>query len=102
MLEKLLHLKEADMGSKGTGKGEDLARLAHIRALLTQIREESSCLTLKDLAVDGKTLQQAGFIPGPNMGRCLNRLLEQVLDEQLPNEKDALLAAAKTIWEELS
>ena len=101
MLEKLLHLKEADMGSKGTGKDEDLAHLAHIRELLAQIREENSCLTLKDLAVDGKALQQEGFTPGPKMGRCLNLLLEQVLDEQLLNEKAALLEAAKTIWEEL-
>ena len=102
LLEKLLCLQEADMGSKGTGKAEDMEQFVRIRSLLDEITEENSCLTLKDLAVDGNALQQAGFAPGPNMGRCLNRLLEQVLDEQLPNEKESLLAAANTIWEELS
>ena len=100
LLEMLVDLQEADMGSKGTGKEEDLMQFSKIRALLKEIYEENSCLTLKDLAIDGKALQQAGFTPGPNMGRCLNALLEQVLDEQLPNEQDALLEAAKTLWEE--
>ena len=101
-LEMLLYLQEADMGSKGTGKQPEMAQFDHLRRLLLEIEDENSCLTLKDLALDGKALQQAGFAPGPKMGRCLNILLEQVLDEQLPNEKEALLDAAKTIWEELS
>ena len=101
-LEQLLQLQEADMGSKGTGKQPEMAQFDHLRRLLLEIEDENSCLTLKDLALDGKALQQAGFAPGPKMGRCLNILLERVLDEQLTNEKDALLDAAKTIWEELS
>lgn len=101
LLEELLLLQEADMGSKGTGKRSDMEQFARIRALLGEIAEENSCLSLKNLAVDGKTLQQAGLVPGPKMGRCLNLLLERVLDEQLPNEREPLLDAAKTIWEEL-
>ena len=102
LLEQLLCLQEADMGSKGTGKHEEMEQFAQLRGLLDEIHAENSCLTLKDLAVDGKTLQQAGFVPGPKMGHCLNVLLEQVLDEQLPNEPEALLAAANIIWEELA
>ena len=33
---------------------------------------------------------------GRAIGQCLNTLLEQVIDERLPNEKAALLAFAKT------
>ena len=102
LLEKLLCLQEADMGSKGTGKKEEMEQFAQLRGVLDEIREENSCLRLQDLAVDGKALQQAGFPSGPKMGRCLNALLELVLDEQLPNETEPLLDAAKTIWEELS
>lgn len=100
-LDQLLLLQEADMGSKGTGKPSELAQFDELRRLLKEIEEENSCLALKDLSLDGKALQQAGFAPGPKMGQCLNILLERVLDEQLPNEKNALLDAAKTIWEEL-
>jgi hypothetical protein len=33
--------------------------------------------------------------PGPEIGKCLQWLLEQVQDEVLPNEKEALLGAVK-------
>ena len=102
LLEMLLQLQEADMGSKGTGKEEDLMQFVRIRELLQEIDAENSCLTLNDLAINGKALQQAGFTPGPKMGKCLNLLLEQVLDEQLPNDACALLEAANTLWEELT
>lgn len=101
LLEQLLLLQEADMGSKGTGKPEEMAQFDVIRALLAEIEAENSCLSIKDLAINGKALQQAGFAPGPKMGHCLTLLLERVLDEQLVNEDAALLEAAKTIWEEL-
>ena len=89
------------MGSKGTGKPEEAIQFSVIRHMLAEISQEEACLSIKDLAIDGKVLQQAGFAPGPKMGRCLNVLLELVLDEQLPNETEALLRAAKNIWEEL-
>jgi hypothetical protein len=34
------------------------------------------------------------------MGRCLQQLLQQVQDEQIPNETAALLAAAALFMEE--
>ena len=94
-VENLLYLQEADMGSKGTGKPEELAIFPQIRELLDQIKAENACLSLKDLAVNGHDLMEMGFT-GRAIGQCLNTLLEQVIDERLPNEKAALLAFAKT------
>ncbi len=51
--------------------------------------------TLKSLAVNGSDLMELG-LRGKQIGDCLNRLLEQVLSGTLPNEKAALLQAAKT------
>ena len=93
-LDQLLLLQEADMGSKGTGIPKEMGQFSRIRQLLTEIREENSCLSLKDLAVNGHDLMALG-ITGKSIGRTLNTLLEQVLDEQLPNERGALLTAAK-------
>ena len=45
-------------------------------------------------------LQQAGFVPGPNIGKCLGWLLGQVQDEVLPNDRDALLRTVKELLEE--
>ena len=93
-LDALLLLQEADMGSKGTGKPTNTAQFDLIRDLISQIRTENACLSLKDLAVNGRDLIALGY-EGPAIGKKLNFLLEQVLEEALPNEKDALLNAVK-------
>lgn len=94
MLQQLLLLQEADMSSKGTGKPAELSQFAEIRRLIAEIQAENACLSLKDLAVNGRDLMDLGYT-GPAIGHTLNSLLEQVIDERLPNEKNALLAAAK-------
>ena len=94
-VRQMLSLQKADFGSKGTGTAQEEAVFGQIEAILSEILAEDACLGLKDLAVNGKDLMALGFPAGPRLGQCLNRLLEQVLDETLPNEKSALLSAAK-------
>ena len=94
-MQQLLQLQKADFGSKGvTGETQPFDEVAQ---LIQQIIEENSCLSLKDLAVNGNDLMALG-ICGKQLGQTLNELLEQVLGEALPNEKEALLAAAKAIF----
>ena len=95
-LDQLLHLQQADMGSKGTGKPEEMEQFPKIWGILQEIREENSCLSLKDLAVNGKDLMELGFVPGKAIGACLNHLLDLVLDEKVENQKDVLLEEART------
>ena len=52
-------------------------------------------LTLGDLAVNGRDLTAAGLPAGAELGRTLNALHRRVLLGELPNERGALLAAAK-------
>ena len=93
MLHRLLILQEADWGGKGTDEVRENGDFMEIRAHLAEIEAENACLSLRDLAVNGHDLMALG-ITGPAIGKILNRLLAQVLDEQLPNEKNALLEAA--------
>lgn len=93
-IDQLLWLQQADMGSKGTGKPAEMEQFAVIRAVLDEIKAENTCLSLKDLAVNGHDLMALG-LAGKAVGETLNRLLEQVIDEVLPNERAALLEAAK-------
>lgn len=92
-LEQLLLLQEADMGSKGTGEDSD-PQFAAIRKVIAEIMAENDCLSLKDLAVNGHDLMALG-ISGKAIGEMLNTLLGLVLDEQVENSKEALLAAAR-------
>ena len=92
-MEQLLLLQEADMGSKGTGTPSEISQFDQIRQILQQILAENACFSLKDLAVNGHDLMALG-ITGRQIGRTLQHLLEQVMEDALPNEKTALLAAA--------
>lgn len=93
MLERLLLLQEADMGSKGMGIPEEIAQFANLRQVLQQLLEENACLHIRDLAVNGHDLMALG-LQGKQIGCCLEQLLQLVLNEQLPNERESLLKAA--------
>ena len=88
----LLALQRADFTSKGMEEaGPDFSK---IDDLLTQIQAEDACLSLKDLAVSGYDLMALGF-HGKAIGQMLNHLLDLVLEETLPNDKETLLNEAK-------
>lgn len=89
-LRQLIALQRADFCSKGVLG--DNPHFDEIEALIDEIIAENACLTVKDLAVSGHDLMALG-ITGKAIGRTLDALLSQVLDETLPNEKDALLKA---------
>ena len=90
-----LRLQEADR--IGTGIPDNMDLFPQIAAILAELEAEDACLRIKDLAVDGRDLIALGFAPGPSLGAALTRLLEQVLDDRLPNERQALLNEAKHI-----
>ena len=97
---QLLELQRGDFCSKGVW-GE-AAYFDETERILREILGENACLQIKDLKIGGKDLMAHGIPAGPLLGQCLNRLLEQVLDEQLSNEADALLDAARAFFIERS
>jgi len=95
-LQQLLTLQDGDWNGKGVDEIRENGDFGQIRRIIQEIQAENSCLSLKDLAVNGHDLMALG-ITGPAIGKGLNRLLRLVLDEQLPNEKNALLQAAQEV-----
>ena len=93
-VRQLLALQRADFGSKGVIEKWLSGEFDAIEALLQQIEAEKACLRVTDLAVNGHDLMALGF-RGRAVGEILSDLLERVLDEQLPNEKEALLTYVK-------
>ena len=90
----LLALQQADFCSKG--KPEETALFGQVGALIDEILAEDACFSLKDLAINGRDLMALGF-SGKQIGNCLNKLLELVIDEQLTNERNSLLSAAQNM-----
>ncbi len=59
-----------------------------------EVISENTCLTLKELAVNGDDLIEINICNGKEIGRILNILLGLVVDEKIPNDKDILLQTA--------
>ena len=89
-VHQLLALQRSDMGAKPA----DDSRFSQIQLLLQEIEAEKACLSIRDLAVSGHDLMDLGY-RGPAIGQALQFLLEQVLDERVENEKEALIQALK-------
>lgn len=95
LFPKLLEVQRADVLAQSTYQQEDkLSDLKRIEELYHRILEEKQCLSLKDLAVTGRDLIQAGMKPGKELGICLSQLLEVVLEDPEKNNKEELLEIA--------
>lgn len=94
MLRKIIALQTADTNSKGIKNPADDEYFAQTIRLIDEIVAEDACFSLRDLAVNGNDLIAIG-LSGKQIGQTLQMLLEQVLEECLPNEKAALLNAAR-------
>lgn len=87
-----LKVRRADILAQNPAmQQEKLKRLEQIEALYQEVLKEKECLSLKELAVTGKDLIEAGVSPGPQLGKLLNQLLEQVIEHPEYNTKEYLL-----------
>lgn len=90
-----LKVRRADILAQNPAmQGPKMERLDETERLYRQILEEGHCFTLKQLAVDGRDLMEAGILPGPQLGRVLQDLLEFVLEDPGRNEKEGLIREA--------
>ena len=86
--------KEADLRGKQVHQSE-LDAAARLRALLEQ--ERSKPHRLEDLAIDGSDLIELGFGEGPKLGRALESLLDDVVEDPTLNTRDELLVRARRL-----
>ena len=92
----LVRHKRADLRAKDV-RPEELERVERLRVLLEE--ERSSPHRLSDLALDGADLLALGYREGPALGRALERLLDEVVDEPDLNTREALTARARELLE---
>jgi tRNA nucleotidyltransferase (CCA-adding enzyme) len=86
--------KRADLRAKQVPEAEHDA-VERLAQLIEQ--EGSQPHRLGDLAVDGSDLLEVGYSEGPALGRTLERLLDDVVEDPQRNERDYLLARAKEL-----
>jgi tRNA nucleotidyltransferase (CCA-adding enzyme) len=91
----LLDHKQADLLGKGPANEKDLQRLREFRRIVEH--EKTSAHRLRDLAIGGDDLIGIGYKPGPEIGRTLRSLLDDVVKTPELNTRKKLLARAKEL-----
>jgi tRNA nucleotidyltransferase/poly(A) polymerase len=98
-LDDLLALRHARASAAGA---EQVAREAEWQARVLDQRLAGVALVIGDLAIDGRDLQATLGIPeGPTVGRILERLLADVIEDPGLNRRMPLLTRAGLVLDEL-
>ena len=74
---------------------EHAADFAALSELAEQLDADGVCCRVSQLAVNGRDLMAAGVPAGPGIRKVLEALLDGVIREEYPNERQALLAAVQ-------
>jgi tRNA nucleotidyltransferase (CCA-adding enzyme) len=90
----LVDHKRVDLNAKNVPEEEHEA-VERLARLLEQERDQPH--RLSDLAVDGGDLLRIGYTEGPALGRTLQTLLDDVVEDPKRNRRDYLLRRAKEL-----
>ena len=93
-IDDMLDLREADrLGSNARRTSWRLEEMK--QRMISQLHQP---MEVKDLAINGNDLmKELGLKPGPQLGKILNALFEEVLENPELNTKETLLEKAKHI-----
>lgn len=83
-LYKLINIKKALFES-------EYESLISSEKILKEIIDTNQCYSLKTLAITGQDIIDLGVPKGKNIGRILNKILDEVIEGKLQNEKNGLL-----------
>ena len=89
----LLEVKQADFLSQSTYMREEKQeKFDTLCGIYERIIERGDCLSLRELAVNGSDLIEAGVKPGREVGNILAQMFEEVLNVPEHNSKEYLLS----------
>lgn len=92
---RLLQMKRCDAAGQNPVYWPDRdAYISSLEKAFEEVKAQDACFSMKDLAVKGSDLIAVGYERGAALGKCLKRLLDEVIDERLPNDKQVLLSQA--------
>jgi len=100
-LRQLIAIKRADAKAQSeTFRDLKLSKLDAVSALINDIIEAQQRFSLKDLAINGRDLMDAGVPQGAIIGKILNRLMSMVVDGEIENEESKLLSMVRQLNKE--
>lgn len=92
LFRTLCGIKRADAMAQSELSRERLELSYELERVLDEVLASNDAFTLKQLAINGRDVMALGIAAGPRVGALLEAALEAVIDEEISNERDALLA----------
>lgn len=93
-VEDMLDLRVADR--LGGGASETSWRLEEFKKRLIEVQKQP--FAIKDLKINGKDVMEKLNIPaGPKVGEILERIFNEVVENNVPNEREILINKIKSI-----
>jgi tRNA nucleotidyltransferase (CCA-adding enzyme) len=97
-MELIFEVNRADIYAKNPKLIEEsINKLERARRLYEEICARGECVSLRELDINGRDLIAAGFKPGRELGRLLDRLLACVIKDPALNKKDILLELSRKL-----
>lgn len=97
---QLMDVKLADILAHAPGTQDALIEKWKIfNRLLGEVLVEEDCFSRKNLAVNGNDIKALGIAEGPEIGRIIQTLMDEITSEQIANEKEVLLNRANELKE---
>lgn len=94
LFHALCDLMRADSLAQAPEYHARLAVTNELEMLFDEMIAEDEVFSLRDLPVSGKDLIEAGIPEGPLVGQALRAILEEVIEEHLPLDRETLLEFA--------
>ncbi len=102
-LRDLIALHRADIAGQSPDKMPDrLRQMDEAEQILDELTAEHVCVSVSDLHIRGSDLINSGIPQGKAVGEVLRRLLQEVGEETLQNEPEALRKRALEIYSDFS
>ena len=94
LFHAMCDLMHADSLAQAPEYHERVNEIDELEALFDEMIAEDEVFSLRDLPLSAKDLIEAGIPEGPAIGEALEAAFQEVIEERLPLDHDALLAFA--------
>lgn len=96
-LRLLMLLKRADNKAQNTKDFDRTREYDRLDRIIDSVISRKQCFDMKNLAVNGNDLLKAGYEKSPRLGAALRRLLDMVIDGEVENSYQRLMARAEKL-----
>ncbi|MDO5558792.1 MAG: HD domain-containing protein [Oscillospiraceae bacterium] len=92
----LLVVQQADADAKDGQCTNPINNLSNVKKTAESVISNGECYRICDMEINGTDIKNLGA-EGPEIGKTLNMLLEQIINEKIENKKEVLISAASEL-----